>query len=534
MPSATQLCFAVFLASFPCTRAEGSTLESQYNGNTLEDNHGSSSSILSICSWDCTVIHSDFPDRLIKLVVEYEKKINEKCVKRSSRTSSGNATDYIKEWLPANNKLSSFDNVIQSLLNWDFSSLTEELKVKAVCNFRPLSKNLRASSGEATSTRNAGFRTRFIRSLLEDNGVKVKKAVNLMKNALFNQENPWSFYGLIFFGSIFMIAFTYYSPAFICLFTPTVITENGRRQIVLEGTSPVSFRSLMGNYFFARDDTVHTSFNARMLIFRLVVLPLPFLSLIIIFYYEQYRDKSLIVPFLDLFWPLMIISFVCYTIQAIRSSTYKMANILTKPCIVCRKVKPVNFTCTDPVLPRRLLNHLRLQPLILVKCGKLFVRCLSSYFKLAQIALSTKWFVRIPVFIVFLSIMPAVVIIGLVTMLVVVLAAMFYTSPIVTFCITTFKISNWNSSLYRKLKYYRILKFVVQYNILTMPAIFGAVSVLIYGAIFVFILIIRAFTLLLSEVKSSICCPDHSCQLLFLEWLQLFQKQIPQSLFKAL
>ena len=500
MPSATQLFFAVFLASFPCTRAEGSTRESQYNGNTLEDDNGSSSSnhtTWSTCSWNCSVIHSDFPDqrkkafvknRLIKLVVEYQKTVNEKCVKHTFRTSSGNATKYFKVWLPANNKLSTFDNLIQSLLNRDFSSYTEErFKVKAVCNFRPLSRNLKASSREAILTRNAGFRSRFVRSLLADNGVEVK-TIKSVNNIHFTQEPRWLQHGFWFFAVIFMIAFMYYSPAFICLFTPTVITENGRRQIVLEGASPVGFRCLVGNYFFVRDDTVHTWYKARILIFRLVVLPLPYLSLAIIFHYVQYRDESLRVPLLGLPWPLTIIYFVCYTIQSICDSSSKMANI-TKLCFLCWKVEPVNFTCNDPVLPRRLLNHLRLQPLILVKCWKLFVRCIVSYFKLAQFALSTKWFVRIPLFIVFLSIMPAVVIICLVTMLVVVLFAIILTSPILILSnATCFESSNRSPNLYRLLKFFIIV-----------PANFGTSFVLIWVGLIVLVLIITAFARLFSE-----------------------------------
>ena len=387
MPLATQLCFAVLLASFPCTYAitEGSTRESQYNGNTLEDDNGSSSSNQTTCSWYCTVIHSDFPDqrettfvknRLIKLVVEYEKKVNEKCVKHSSRTSSGNATEYFKVWLPTNNKLSSFDNAIQSLLNWGFSSHTEErFKVKAVCNFQPLSRSLKASSGRSVLTPNTGFRSGFGRSLLVDNGVKVKKTVKSVNNTntQFTQEYRWLAYGVNVFAYVFWFAFVYYSPAFICLFTPTVVTENGRRQIVLEGASPVGLRSFVGNYFYARGDTVHTWNKARVLFFRLVVLPLPYLPLVIIYLrYLQYLGENFRVPLFDLSWPLMILCFVCYSIEAILDLSCKMANI-AKPCIVCRKVKPVNFTCKDPVLPHRLLNHLRLQPLVLVKCWKLLL-----------------------------------------------------------------------------------------------------------------------------------------------------------------
>ena len=230
-----------------------------------------------------------------------------------------------------------------------------------------------------------------------------------------------------------------------------------------------------------------------MFFFRLVALPLPFLSLVIIYlHYLQYRVKNLTVPLSGLPRPLMLICFVCYTIQANRYSSYKMANI-TKPCIVCRKVKLVNFTCKDPVLPRRFLNHLRLQPLVLVKCWKLFVRCLLSYFKLAQFVLSTKWFVRIPVFIIFLSIMPAVVIICLVTMLVVDLVAIFVTSPVcVLVPVTLSKRSNRSSYLYR------LLKLLVHY-LSRVPATIGEIFVLSCASVAVLVLVIMAFALLFSE-----------------------------------
>jgi len=52
---------------------------------------------------------------LIRLVVRYEVKVNDKCVNKPSDNSSGNATEHFRVWLPVNNKLSSFAKAVESL-----------------------------------------------------------------------------------------------------------------------------------------------------------------------------------------------------------------------------------------------------------------------------------------------------------------------------------------------------------------------------------------------------------------------------------
>ena len=90
-----------------------------------------------------------------------------------------------------------------------------------------------------------------------------------------------------FFALVFMYTVACYSPAFLCLFLPTEVTENGVRLIVLEGASPVSFRSLVENYFHSGSVTLAGNYfssgfdtcwyKARILSLRLVLLPLTFL-----------------------------------------------------------------------------------------------------------------------------------------------------------------------------------------------------------------------------------------------------------------
>lgn len=80
------------------------------------------------------------------------------------------------------------------------------------------------------------------------------------------------FYFSSFFVSVYV--FIFYSPAW--LLSPTEVKEDGVYHIVLDGASPVSLRSLMGNYFFSKKDTVWQ--RARMFMLQAVVLPFPFLG----------------------------------------------------------------------------------------------------------------------------------------------------------------------------------------------------------------------------------------------------------------
>ena len=49
------------------------------------------------------------------------------------------------------------------------------------------------------------------------------------------------------------IVCSYYIPALLCLFCPTLVMESGIRHIVLEGASPLSIRALIGNNVFFKD-----------------------------------------------------------------------------------------------------------------------------------------------------------------------------------------------------------------------------------------------------------------------------------------
>ena len=152
------------------------------------------------------------------------------------------------------------------------------------------------------------------------------------------------------FVMVFVIAFVYYSPAFLCLFCPTVVTENGIRHITLEGTSPVGIRSLVGNYFCSEvDDNLCN--RTKRFIGRAVLVPLPFLIPAlafdyIIFHHHQTGDKRTGIRLtLDLWQPVFLVWLTFCFLQAFFHSFFNVSAI-KKPCPICRFFKPKDAMIT--------------------------------------------------------------------------------------------------------------------------------------------------------------------------------------------
>ena len=294
--------------------------------------------------------------------------------------------------------------------------------------------------------------------------------------------------------------YCYYSLAFLCLFSPTEITEDSVPKIVLEGASPVSFRSLIGNYFFSKDDTIWH--RARMFILRAVVLPFPFLGSAMIFhYYSQHMNfpQFNILGVSNLFQPFMIWCFCCYFILAFNISFLNPRFFNERrPCFVCKLLKPRMLSCQDN-LPRLITNHLCIQPLILVECWRMFIRCFVYYCKRSVLVLPSTFdvsatsFIRLFLFIIFLSTIPAGTVTILISILSVALIGILFTSPIITLCGIT-KIFN----IYSPYRYLQLIALFVSL-LVSIPAAFAAVILMSRGFFGFLIAILFVFVLLLSE-----------------------------------
>ena len=478
------------------------------------------------CSWNCTVLDSDFSDEMkttiakkktVRLAVKYEmKNATEKCEKQTSRISSGNITEHWQIWLPSKQH-SVFAKALERVANLMFytDSHGNSEEIRAKCTLRPV------NTTAAKPTYDNGSFPIFFRSHLAELGVKfdsidckttnnLQPCINITKSSENNtstseglfKHTGWPVGILLFLLLGFLIVFNCYSFAFLCLFSPTEVTEDGVHQIVLDGASPVSLRSLIGNYFFSKEDTIWQ--RLRMFILRGVVIPFPFLVPAIFAEYLQ-QNTSLTLNILgvsDLLHPIMLVSYVCFYIMvcfmSFSSAGFSERN---RPCFVCRLIKSKTIICQEN-LPKGIRNHLRIQPLILVECSKLFIRYLSIYFEKcfllfpSTFEFSPSYFLRLFLIIVLLSASPAVTILLFMIMVLLIFYALLDTSPILTFYGVS--IGRRLFVYFRHNRYLLFLSFSVCITIV-IPGICGALVVLIFAGIGVEIAIVVAFVLLLNE-----------------------------------
>ena len=256
--------------------------------------------------------------RQLRLVVHYERIVDDRCVSQASRNQSGNTTKHWKFRL-VNNTLSSFaPDVISSFSNFIQESF--EHQVKAVCELGTNNSNRReASYGELSPAHHLEkIIHSTVRSLGEVCDTQVEKNLQTcIEIREFNIGAQWTEFVLHVLLIAFVTIFTYFGPAVVCLFSATEDTHEGIRQISVEGPSPVSIRSLIGNYFFSTDYT--TWHMARKFIMRTVLLPIPFLAPALFVEYLLHQNllpQQNMLRISYLFQPFRILCYGCYCIQA--------------------------------------------------------------------------------------------------------------------------------------------------------------------------------------------------------------------------
>ena len=275
---------------------------------------------------------------------------------------------------------------LESVINllYCLSSVKEHEEILAICTLTPV-------SGTATEpTYYNGPSPKLFRSQLADLGLNFDsvdcntQATDSLQPCMKITKSSENSEGLLKCGgwpadvfvsllNVFIVVFCYYSPAFLCLFSPTEVTENSVRQIVLDGASPVSLRSLVGNYFFSKEDTIWH--RLRMFILRSVVLPFPLFVPAIFTEYLQQRIEFLTFYHSGvrrLLRPWIIVYYVCYYILSFYMSFFPPRK-QNRPCPICRQVKSKTFACQEN-LPKAMINHLRIQPHIIVHCWRMFIK----------------------------------------------------------------------------------------------------------------------------------------------------------------
>ena len=481
--------------------------------HALADNtFGSHTEREARCDWNCTVVESDLmalkeemktsitKNKLMRLVVTYKNTVDDTCAKQTFR----NTTEHCQICF-FNKKTSTYAKVIESLAS--LIVVKEFKEVKAVCNLYP------ARTKATGQTYYRGFSSIFSRGALADLGGELactdfiagetdhlRSCMNITSksngiNSTISEGSlepgGWPMAVLYCLYFVFNAVFIHYSLAFLCLFSPTEVTDDGVRQIILEGASPVSFRSLMGNFFFSGDEGIMWH-KAKTFILRVVFIPLPFLGPAIYIYFEFFGSVSEM-HYLELFIPMLCCT--CYCIHAFYVSFYRAPkSFKPKPCSVCKFFKPRTVICEDK-LPRMILSHLRLQPLILVECWRLFIWCLLKYLKISvnvfpSCKLSLECLLRFFIFTVLLCTIPAVLVILLTAVFILALIAILLTSPVAILC-SLRKLAIDKCSIF-------VGELAIRYFV-TLPAGFGALSVLTFASTGTFLAFLSIFALLFNE-----------------------------------
>ena len=463
------------------------------------------------CNWNCSVHTADLTaltremetsmatNKLIKLGVRYEKTVDDKCANETSVHSSEYASEYCQVCL-VNKRPSQSTTVIKRLINNVFSNV-DQREIRAICSLNPARTSVSSprnySSRSSTICHLINLEAEFDRigykAVEKDDlrsciNVTISNGTNSTKGAL--EHRAWPSRVLICFSVVFIVVFIHYSLAFLCLFYPTEILQDDVPYVSLDGASPVSLRSLAGNYFFSRSEGVWH--NTKTFFLRVFIIPLPFLFGAIYFKYK-------IDGFLEMLSSLQsffIESSFCYCIQAFYISFYMKRPMKAKPCTVCKLVKPTILSCQDE-LPRLIINHLRLQPLIFIECWRLFKRCMVNYIKTSASVIPSRRVsiisvLRLDLFIILFLCIPVVIIVLVFVVCLLTLTAILRTSPIATLCSAQYRPSNIKSK--RRIELIKLL-----YSFLSYVSMTGAALLLLSAAFGTLFALLNVFELSFSE-----------------------------------
>ena len=348
-PWALLLCFHFLVLAF-CEGNETAdvkkVLASTYQDQTVFIIPGSE------CGWNCTykvsesnsedalvlfVLHSRFPihqvpmdnGTLFRVNVRYEMKVADKCTNETIQTVNVTKDWQIRLIRPPNkhiprfivNALEQFSTLIEkeSLYSVETSCTLEVGAISFPRNQTSVNKDLSSDDLQKII-----IRTAQIGSLHDICTEKAKKNRQICIE-ISEVKQEWTQTLLFVSVALFVPIFSYIGPFIVCLYAPTEVMHQGIRQIVVDGPSPVGFRSLIGNYFFSMDDTMWH--RARRFIMRVLILPIPFLIPAL---FVEYLIRNNVLPHQTslrvghLSQPLYLLSYSCYFIQAFYYSFFVM------------------------------------------------------------------------------------------------------------------------------------------------------------------------------------------------------------------
>ena len=502
MLSSYQLCFLVFVVA---------QLGENLSHSTDEEHSLHRFSSDSRCGWDCTITKSNFSrechdpvftkKRLIKFNVIYDLFVNTKCLNQTSYKTAGNFTDEFSVWIPANKTLSSFSHGIKGMWHLVFRCL-EGGEIRGFCNLEPATPTSLASP---TDLRTEAANT------IEERGYELIT------------KNPWRNVTSVLF-IVLSIVCSYYIPALLCLFSPTLVMESGIRYIVLEGASPVSIRALVGNNVFFKDcSTVACTWcqTGKFFIVRLL-----FIAFLILVTAPGIIVFNMTLGFSDILYfthPFVIVCVTLFFINSVYSLLFYHVGLSTRvrECLACREFKSNPGACLCVDLPRRILNHVKIQPLTFSKFWSLFVGGLQIYFQIIFLLSKgyTRWVTRVSLVLLFLPTFPFAFISSLLVSLVTSLFSFYAGTPHVVVLESnrmTFLSKLFRSSLFVRLP---ALKIWVEFTDFCVGLLefFGGYYLLLFASLGVMLTILLAYAMVLFFPEKTL--PFAACFLLFCYYL---------------
>ena len=386
MPSTFQIRFVVLIATL------GHVVD---NSPSYRNSPGSEIR----CKWNCFVHMADLTmlkremansttanNKLIKLSVQYEKLIDDKCTNKMSVNSSESSSEHCQVCLVnklLSNSMTSNKSAINTFLRKEHREIRAICTLKpvrtivsspmdysnrssAICHLMNLEHEFESIDFHAVETDPHGLCMNFTIPDRTNSTKRLQGALDLRR---------WPKMVLDLFSTVFLFVFICYSPASLCLLYPTEILQDGVTHIILEGASPVSLRSIAGNFFFSGKEGIW--YKAKTFIAKIFIIPLP--SFVGATAFVDFGRDGLFKMSLH---TLLIVSGFCYCFQAFYMSFFFKRSLRAKPCLLCNILKPKTLSCNYE-LPRFILDHLRLQPLILAKCWR-FCKCrILNYFKMS-------------------------------------------------------------------------------------------------------------------------------------------------------
>ena len=349
------------------------------------------------CKWNCFVHMADLTmlkremansttanNKLIKLSVQYEKLIDDKCTNKMSVNSSESSSEHCQVCLVnklLSNSMTSNKSAINTFLH------KEHREIRAICTLKPVSTIV--SSPMDYSNRSSAichlinleheFESIDYHTVETDpHGLCMNFTKPGRTNSTKRLQEGWPMIVLNFFSFSFCIVFSYYSPAFLCLFYPTEIVLDGVTHIILEGASPVSLRSFAGNFFSSKKEGIW--YKARRFILRAFIVPLPLVVFATVFTDFIHSVISII---------LSIVYGFGYCAYAFSLSFYSKRSSIAKHCYLCGLFKAKELSYHDEI-SEIIITHLRLQPLILVELSRFCKKRLLKYFKMPVTVIPSK------------------------------------------------------------------------------------------------------------------------------------------------